>query len=67
MSEKKQIMIQKSIDEVMVKEFEKMLKEYSNDPLLQLILDGKITLPLEYIKEYILEYEKEPFSDTHEY
>ena len=58
MSEKKQIMIQKSIEEVMVKEFEKMLKEYSNDPLLQLILDGKITFPLEYIKEYILEYEK---------
>jgi len=56
--EKKQVIIQKSIDEVMVKEFEKMLKEYSKDPLLQLILDGKITLPLDYIKKYILEYEK---------
>ena len=57
-TEKKQVVIQKSIDEVMVKEFEKMLKEYGKDPLLQLILDGKITLPLEYIKNYILEYDK---------
>ena len=58
MTEKKQVIIQKSIDEVMIREFEKMLKEYSKDPLLQLILDGKITMPLDYIKEYILEYEK---------
>lgn len=58
MTEKKQVIIQKSIDEVMIREFEKMLKEYSKDPLLQLILDGKITMSLDYIKEYILEYEK---------
>ena len=58
MREKKQIVIQKSIDEVMIKEFEKMLKEYSKDPLLQLIIDGKITLSLEHIKDYIEEYDK---------
>lgn len=58
LEEKKQVIIQKSIDEVMVREFEKMLKEYNKDPLLQLILDGKITMSLDYIKEYILEYDK---------
>lgn len=58
MAEKKQVIIQKSIDEVMFKEFEKMLKEYGKDPLIQLILDGKITMSLENIKKYILEFEK---------
>jgi len=58
MKKEKHVIIQKRIDEVMVKEFEKMLKDYSDDPLLHLILEGKITLPLESIKEYIKEYEK---------
>lgn len=57
-AEKKQVVIQKSINEVMVKEFEKMIKEYSKDPLLQLIIDGKITMSLQYVKKYILEYDE---------
>jgi len=50
---KKQVIIQERIEEVMSKEFEKLLLEYSNDPLLKLIIEGKITLPLEYIKKYL--------------
>ena len=55
MEKEKHVIIQKRIDEVMVKEFENMLKEYSDDPLLQLILNGKITISLDRIKNIIIE------------
>jgi hypothetical protein len=50
---KDSVVIQKRIDEVMSEEFEKLIREYSHDPLLKLILDGKITLALDTIKEYL--------------
>ena len=50
---KDSVVIQKRIDEVMSEEFEKLILEYSHDPLLKLILDGKITLALDTIKEYL--------------
>ena len=50
---KDSVVIQKRIDEVMSEEFEKLILEYSHDPLLNLILDGKITLALDTIKEYL--------------
>ena len=57
MSKEKHVVIQKRINEVMIEEFEKMLKEYSQDPLLQLIMDGKISISLEHIKKYLKEFE----------
>ena len=54
MASKKQINIQKRIDEVIRSEFEKMILESSKDPLLKLIIDGKINdLSLEEIKDYL--------------
>jgi hypothetical protein len=51
---KKQIAIQKRIEEVMNQEFEKLIAESGDDPLLKLIRQGKIdSLSLEEIKTYL--------------
>ncbi|MCW3994528.1 MAG: hypothetical protein NWE98_00055 [Candidatus Bathyarchaeota archaeon] len=50
----KQVIIQKRIDEVMKKEFEKLIKESSKDPLIKLLLENKLGLmTLEEIKNYL--------------
>ena len=51
---KKQVAIQKRIEEVMDEEFEKMLTNSGEDPLLKLIRSGKLdSLSLEEIKKYL--------------
>ena len=54
MNEKKHVVIQKRIDEVMSREFDKMIGSSSNEPLLKLILDHKLEkMSLEEIKKYL--------------
>jgi len=51
---KKPISIQDQIEQVMNEEFEKMIVESGNDPLLKLIREGKIdSLTLEQIKAHL--------------
>jgi hypothetical protein len=51
---KKQVAIQKRIEEVMDEEFDKMIEESTTDPLLKLIREGKIDrLSLPEIKDYL--------------
>lgn len=51
---RKNVAIQKRIEEVMDEEFEKMIVESSKDPLLKLIREGKIDrLSLPEIKAYL--------------
>ena len=55
MKRKKQVVIQRRIDEVMHEEFEKLITESTKDPLLRLIREGRIkSLSLEEIKGYLL-------------
>jgi len=50
----KQVVIQKRIDEVMKEEFEKMIKESSNDPLIKLLLENKLgVMSIDQIKDYL--------------
>jgi len=50
----KQVVIQKRIDEVMKEEFEKMIKESNNDPLIKLLLENKIgIMSIDQIKGYL--------------
>ena len=51
---KKQVAIQKRIEEVMNEEFDKLITESSKDPLLKLVREGKIEqLSLSEIKAYL--------------
>ena len=51
---KKQVAIQRRIEEVMNEEFERMLAESGNDPLLKMIQEGVIdSLSLKEIKEHL--------------
>jgi len=51
---RKHVAIQKRIEEVMNQEFEKLIAESGDDPLLKLIRQGKIdSLSLEEIKAYL--------------
>jgi hypothetical protein len=55
----KQIAIQKRIEEVMNEEFEKLIAESGDDPLLRLIRQGKLDrLSIEEIKAYLGEEKK---------
>jgi len=50
----KQVIIQKRIDEVMKEEFNKMIKGSSKDPLLKLLLEGKIdSMSIKEIREHL--------------
>jgi len=54
MTEKKHVVIQQRIDEVMRQEFDKMIAQSSGDPLLKLILEGKLEkMTLDEIKKYL--------------
>ena len=54
MKDEKHVIIQKKINEVMQKEFENLIKESSEDPLLKLILSNEIEyMTLDKIKEYL--------------
>lgn len=54
MEEAKQVVIQKRIDEVMHEEFEKLIAESSDDPLLKLIREDRIgSMTLQEIKSYL--------------
>ena len=54
MESNKQVVIQKRIDEVMREEFDKLINETCEDPLLNLIRSNKIgMLSLEEIKSYL--------------
>lgn len=51
MPDDKQIIIQKRINEVMSEEFEKMIKASSDDPLIKLLLENKLSeLSLEEVR-----------------
>lgn len=51
---KKEVSIQSRIDEVMNEEFEKLLAENGDDPLLRLVRLNKIdTLPISEIKKLL--------------
>jgi hypothetical protein len=43
LSDEKQIIIQERIDEVMSEEFERMIRESSDDPLIKLLLENRIS------------------------
>lgn len=50
----KQVVIQKRIDEVMKEEFDKMIKESSKDPLLRLLLEGRIaSMSIKEIRDHL--------------
>ena len=53
-NKKKQVEIQKRIEEVMNEEFEKLIEEAGKDPLLNLIRQGKLnSLSVEEVKAYL--------------
>lgn len=59
MKTRKEVVIQQRIDEVIREEFEKMIIESGKDPLLKLIIEGKIdSLSLDEIKSYLRESKK---------